>query len=135
MGQAQRAESSKWQIREMSTHSEVNAMQQSCNQLLSATQQYIAEIVNTNISPAYGQVCSLCHKLNHFLRVCRSRQIGSQQRNSQANTQNNSRTNWNMYEMEHSDTPPNFSTRESQDLFIEPLQSMGLRNKWHGLLI
>ena len=131
VGQVQRAESSKRQIREMTTHSEVNAMQRGRNQPLPATSLVYCGNCGRQHKPrqcpAYGQKCTLCHKLNHFSRVCRSRQTGPQQRSSQTSTQSNSIASRKVNEIEHSDAASNSPTEESQDLFIEPLQINGLK--------
>lgn len=49
----------------------------------SATQQpacnYCGAVHNRNSCPAYGKNCAICGKLNHFARVCRSRNKKSKQ--------------------------------------------------------
>ena len=65
----------------VSTHSEVNVMQRSRNQLTSIATPliYIVETADASTSlnsahAAFGQKCMFCHKFNHFSRVCHSRQ-------------------------------------------------------------
>ena len=86
VGQAQRAESSKRHIKEMSTHSEVNAVQR-YNRPLTATIIYCGNCGRQHKPkqrPAYGHECNLCHKLNHYSRVCRQRQSAPQHKRTQA---------------------------------------------------
>ena len=131
VGQAQRAESSKRQIKEMSTHSDVNAMQRGSN-----NRPPSANVINCRNCgrshkprqcPAYGQECILCHKLNHFSRVCRSKQTAARQKNIPANTPGNPTANQEVHEIEQNEATIKPPAREPQDLFIESLQVNGLK--------
>ena len=130
VGQAQRAESSKRQIREMSTRSEVNAVERSRSQPPPAAPVQCGNCGRRHKPkqcPAYGQECLVCHKLNHFSRVCRSRPIASQGNNLPASTRRCSSTaSPNIHEIEQSNTVSDHTAEESQDLFIESLQVNGL---------
>ena len=134
VGQAQRAESSKRQIKEMSTHSEVNVMQRSRNQPTSVTTPLIncgncGRQHKPKQCPAFGQECMLCHKFNHFSRVCRTRRINPQQQTSPPSARNSSTASRKVHDIEHNDAGSNSLTEESQDLFIAPLEVNGLKKK------
>ena len=76
VGMAQRTASSKQQIKEMSTHSEVNLVQRSRSRGQVSQAAYCGNCGRQHKPrqcPAYGQECSFCHKANHFARVCCSR--------------------------------------------------------------
>ena len=77
MSLAQRSESSKVQVKEISTAS-VN-----CDEIRHLTPQHSSTHIpcrqcgrkhHPKECPAYGQQCTKCHKLNHFARVYRSTQ-------------------------------------------------------------
>ena len=69
----------------------------------------------------------LCHKLNHFSRVCRSRQTLLQQKSSPASTRSNPTVSQKAHDIERNDTVSNPPAKEPQDLFIEPLEVNGLK--------
>ena len=78
---AQHCESSKVQVKEMSTAS-VNCDEIRCptSQHSTHTSSYIpcrqcGRRHHPKECPAYGQQCTECHKLNYFARVCRSTQV------------------------------------------------------------
>ena len=75
--------------------------------------------------PAYGQECFVCHKLDHFSRVCWSRPIVSQGNSLPATTRQPS-SSQNIHEIEQSNTVSDHTAEESQDLFIESLEVNGL---------
>ena len=132
VGQAQRAESSKRQIKEMSTHSEVNSMQQSRNQPTSVATSLVycgncGRQHKPKQCPAFRQECMFCHKFNHFSRVCCSRQTLLQQKSSPASTRSNPTVNQKVHDIERNDTVSNPPAEEPQDLFIEPLEVNGLK--------
>ena len=134
VGQAQRAESSKRQIKEMSTHSEVYVMQRSRNQPTSVTTPLIncgncGHQHKPKQCPAFGQECMLCHKFNHFSRVCRTRRINPQQQTSPPSARNSSTASQKVHDIEHNDAGSNSLAEESQDLFIMPLEVNGLKKK------
>ena len=41
--------------------------------------------------PAYGQQCTVCHKLHHFARVCHSKQLINVNKNTKSSNPSNSR--------------------------------------------
>ena len=126
---AQRAESSGQQIKEMSTttRTEINIMQRNWGQ-----GNETAYCGNCGCQhkprqcPAYGQVCSFCHKANHFSRVCHSRLNSAPHKSLQSNPRSNSTTSRKVQEIEQSEAVLNPSVVDSQDLFIDPLQVDGL---------
>ena len=125
VGQAQRAESSKRHMKEMSTHSKVNALQR-YNRPLTATTIYCGNCGRQHKPkqcPAYGHECNLCHKLNHFSRVCRQRQSAPQHKHTQAgSTRSHPLTSQRVDNIEQNETVTNLPVDESQDLFIESLE-------------
>lgn len=138
VGLAQRAESSKRQIREMTTHHEVNVVQRSRGRSSMFTET--AHCGNCGrqhkpkLCPAYGQRCTFCHKLNHFSRVCHSRRIAPQQKSAQMDSRMSS-TSRRVHEIENNDIVSNSSGEESHELSLNLSELMVLRNRQHGLLI
>ena len=118
VGIAQRAESSKKQMRDMSANSEINSMQRSRRQPSQTT--YCGNCGRQHKPrqcPAYGQECSLCHKPNHFARVCRSRPTNTSQHKLPPITRNSSMASRKVQEVEQSDTPAQSPSDKSQNLF------------------
>ena len=114
----------------MITHSEENAVQQH-NRPSVATTMYCGNCVRQHKPkqcPAYGQECNLCHKLNNFVRVCRNRQSDPQQKRTQAGvTRNHPITSQRVDSIEQNETVTNLPMDESQDLFIDSLETNGLK--------
>lgn len=138
VGLAQRAESSKRQIREMTTNHEVIVVQRSRGRSSMFTET--AHCGNCGrkhkpkLCPAYGQRCTFCHKLNHFSRACRSRRIAPQQKSAQMDSRMSS-TSRRVHEIENNDIVSNSSGEESHELSLNLSELMVLRNRQHGLLI
>lgn len=66
--------------------------------------------------PAYGQQCSICHKFNHFAKVCRSKHLLSQ-----AAQQSRSRTKKRVHVVDDLD-----SESDTESLSLDPIQIDGL---------
>ena len=75
--------------------------------------------------PAHGQQCSYCHKLNHYARMCCSRQKTRSQGTTHMQSRRN--THHKVQEVIQSDSSLRTSTEESPDLFIERILDKGLK--------
>ena len=131
---AQRSEASKLQVKEMGAHSTtVNALRRNKPQHLvpSPDSQRVTQCGQCGRQhrarecPAYGQQCSYCHKLNHYARMCRSRQKTRIQ--GTTHTQSRPNNHREVQEVIQSDSSISTSTEESSDLFIEPILVEGLK--------
>jgi len=71
VGIAQGAESFKQQTRDTSAHSEINAMQ--CSPIKPLTVETVEAKPRQCL--AYSQECGVCHKPNHFARLCHKKPI------------------------------------------------------------
>ena len=70
--------------------------------------------------PAYGKMCDLCHKPNHFTKVCRTRQHQKQTQTGHHKPKNKKKVD--AIEESESET----SDEGSTSLFIDPLRIEGI---------
>ena len=68
--------------------------------------------------PAYGKMCDLCHKPNHFTKVCRTRQHQKQTQTGHHKHKNKKKVDT----IEESESESETSDEGSTLLFIDPLR-------------
>ena len=66
--------------------------------------------------PAFGQCCAACNQLNHFARMCRSKQVTAKPKEPNSNAKKNVFT----VDGQHCDMSD--SQEESENLLIDPLR-------------
>ena len=80
---AQRTESSRQQVKEMTSHVKAADAEFLCRQC--------GYKHRPRECPAYGQQCTACHKLHHFAKVCHSKQLINVNKNKSSNPSNSKR--------------------------------------------
>ena len=53
--------------------------------------------------PAFGQQCSLCHKLHHFAKLCHNKRLTAASKNRQTNTNASKSTEKRVYSLDQED--------------------------------
>ena len=125
---AQRSESSKFQVKEMSTSTI------KCDEIRSLMPHHIKSKITLcgqcgrthrpKECPAYGQECTKCHKLHHFARVCRSRRNpANSQPTSHPPMKSQVAHSKNVFTLEDSEL---HSSDNESNLLIDPIRIDGL---------
>ena len=128
---AQRSESSKLQVKEMST----STVSLTCDEIKPQRTKFASKIIacgqcgrthRAKECPAYGQECTRCHKLHHFARVCRSKQhtTSSQPTDAPVLKSQTIQTK-KVFTLEDSES---LSTDSESNLLIDPIRIDGLTN-------
>ena len=119
---AQRTESSKQQIKEMtaSTMKTVEAISERKPKEFMCGR--CGHTHKPKECPAYGQQCSVCHKLHHFARVCRSKQSVNAAKGNKLPSASTSRTK--VFTVQKDDTSSD--TDSEPQVFMHALQVHGI---------
>ena len=125
---AQRSESSKLQVKEMSKSS----VSVTCDEIKPQRNKFASKIVTCGQCgrthrprecPAYGQECTRCHKLHHFARVCRSKQYITDSQLNDATRKSQAIQTKKVFTLEDSES---LSTDNESNLLIDPIRINGL---------
>ena len=124
---AQHSESSKLQAKEMSVRIKPTL---DCDEITQSQKSDTTNVLymcgqcggrhKPKECPAYGRQCAVCHKLNHFAKVCRSK-------NFPAKSKLPSSRNKNVFTVDgHASDSDSSVSHDSNNLFIDPLKIDGL---------
>ena len=111
---AQRTESSRQQVKEMTSHVKAADAEFLCRQC--------GYKHRPRECPAYGQQCTACHKLHHFAIVCPSKQLINVNKNTKSSNPSNSRRKVHIV---HKDDTSSDTYSEPQ-VFIQALHVHGI---------
>ena len=122
VGLAQRTESSKQHIREMTgaTSKPMDAVHENNKQREFMCGQCGYQH-RPKECPAFGQQCSICHRLNHFAKVCRSK-FNTPKRRQVTNNKSTAKKTVHAVDQEDNISP----TEDEPEVFINALQVHGL---------